>query len=205
MSQNDKHGAVLIAFHEDILPFIDILVALNEAPASSGDASAPTRPTESSEYRLGDDPCVLGRDPLCQVRVREHRTDISRRHAAIKHEGGVYTIYDHSLHGTFVNGLKINGLCRLDTDDIIGLSNSHEMIRFVDYEQTIRIAITLTEREREVLHMLAAGHSLKHIADDLVISVNTVNSHLKNLYGKLDANSRSEAVSQARKLRLLED
>jgi DNA-binding CsgD family transcriptional regulator len=205
MSQNEKHGAVLIAFHEDILPFDDLFVSLNEAQASPGDTSAPTRPTESSEYRLGDDPCVLGRDSLCQVRVREHRTDISRRHAAIKRDGGVYTIYDHSLHGTFVNGLKINGLCRLDTDDIIGLSNSHAMLRFVNYEQIMHIATALTEREREVLHMLSAGHSLKQIADDLVISVNTVNSHLKNLYGKLDANSRSEAVSQARKLRLLED
>lgn len=205
MSHNDKRGAILIAMDADILPFAKTGETLIEAGTVQGEAVAPTRTTVSSEYRLEADVCVIGRDPSCDVRVHERRIDISRKHAIIKREEGVYTIYDHGLHGTFVNGLKINGLCRLDTDDVIGLANNKEMIRFVNYDQPERMTIVLTEREREVLYLLAAGRSIKQIADELVISQNTVNSHLKNLYDKLEVNSRSEAVSQARKLRLLEE
>jgi DNA-binding CsgD family transcriptional regulator len=198
MPPTERRGAALIAIHADILPFRQATAAIDQAGAE-----LPTRTTTSSEYRLETDVCVIGRDQGCQVRVQAHRTDISRRHATIKHEADIYTLYDHSLHGTLVNGRKLIGLCRLDTDDVIGLSNSNEMLRFVDYDHPIQQAIVLTEREQEILPLLAAGRSIKEIADMLIISQNTVSSHLKNLYAKLDVSSRAEAVSQAQKRRLL--
>ena len=52
----------------------------------------------------------------------------------------------------------------------------------------------LTEREAEVLRLLAQGLSYAEIADRLVISPRTVNRHLTSIYGKLDVTSRHAAA-----------
>jgi LuxR family maltose regulon positive regulatory protein len=61
----------------------------------------------------------------------------------------------------------------------------------------------LSERELEVLGLLAAGLSNPEIAQELVIAVSTVRSHLKNIYGKLDVHRRWDAVQRAGELGLL--
>ncbi len=61
----------------------------------------------------------------------------------------------------------------------------------------------LTEREMEVLHLLAAGYSNREIADSLVIAVGTVKRHVTNINGKLESGSRSRAVARARELGLI--
>ena len=55
----------------------------------------------------------------------------------------------------------------------------------------------LSAREFEVLRLVAAGRSNGQIADELVISLNTVNRHVSNIYGKIGAANRAEAVSYA--------
>ncbi len=52
----------------------------------------------------------------------------------------------------------------------------------------------LTEREREVLNQLAMGSTNKDIAQALMISVRTVEAHLRSVYAKLEVSSRTEAV-----------
>ena len=61
----------------------------------------------------------------------------------------------------------------------------------------------LTDREWEVLDLLASGARTEEIAQTLVLSTETVRSHLKNLYRKLDVRSRKEAVEAAQRLREL--
>ena len=53
---------------------------------------------------------------------------------------------------------------------------------------------SLSDREREVLHLLTEGQDNHAIADTLGISINTVEKHLKNLYEKLGVTSRTEAI-----------
>ena len=57
----------------------------------------------------------------------------------------------------------------------------------------------LSDREREILLYIDSGLSNREIADKLYISVSTVKTHINNLYGKLDANSRTQALAIARK------
>ena len=55
----------------------------------------------------------------------------------------------------------------------------------------------LTQREREVLRLLVAGHTDRKIAESLMISPRTVNRHMCNIFGKLEAPSRAAAAAQA--------
>jgi LuxR family maltose regulon positive regulatory protein len=61
----------------------------------------------------------------------------------------------------------------------------------------------LSERELEVLHLLSSSLSSTEMASELSISVNTLRSHLKNIYTKLDAHSRYEAIARAKDAGLL--
>jgi ATP/maltotriose-dependent transcriptional regulator MalT len=61
----------------------------------------------------------------------------------------------------------------------------------------------LTKRELEILRQLSTGRTLTVIAGELHISQNTMKTHLKNLYKKLEADGRNDAVEKAKALFLL--
>jgi DNA-binding CsgD family transcriptional regulator len=57
----------------------------------------------------------------------------------------------------------------------------------------------LTEREMEVLALLAQGKSEKRVAEELVVSLNTVKTHVKNIYAKAGVHNRDDAVEWYRR------
>jgi LuxR family maltose regulon positive regulatory protein len=61
----------------------------------------------------------------------------------------------------------------------------------------------LSERELEVLQLIASGKSNRRIATELFVSVGTVKTHINNLYRKVDAHSRTQALARARELNLI--
>jgi predicted ATPase/DNA-binding NarL/FixJ family response regulator len=61
----------------------------------------------------------------------------------------------------------------------------------------------LTEREYEVLQLIAAGLSNRDIADQLYVGVSTVKKHINHLYGKLGVESRTQAIIRGQELKLL--
>jgi DNA-binding CsgD family transcriptional regulator len=67
-----------------------------------------------------------------------------------------------------------------------------------------QVALGISERELEVLHEIAAGHSNKEIAQRLSVSPNTVKTHVARLYEKLGAKRRTDAILKARELGFLE-
>ena len=62
----------------------------------------------------------------------------------------------------------------------------------------------LSPREMEVLQHLAAGRSNREIANEMVLSLNTIKAHTRRLYAKLEVNNRTQAVTRARSLHLLD-
>jgi DNA-binding NarL/FixJ family response regulator len=56
----------------------------------------------------------------------------------------------------------------------------------------------LTDRERQVLEELAQGYRYKEIADRLALSMDTVRTHIRNLYHKLQVSSRTDALNKLR-------
>ena len=66
-----------------------------------------------------------------------------------------------------------------------------------------QLAEPLTEREVEVLRLIAAGMRNQEIADHLFISLSTVKRHIANAYGKLGVGHRTEAIARANELSLL--
>ncbi|MCG2656395.1 MAG: DNA-binding response regulator [Burkholderiales bacterium GWF1_66_17] len=61
----------------------------------------------------------------------------------------------------------------------------------------------LSEREREVLRLVSVGHTSNEIATKLTLSVQTVNTHIRNIYRKLHVKSRAQAVNLAAHQRLI--
>jgi LuxR family maltose regulon positive regulatory protein len=65
------------------------------------------------------------------------------------------------------------------------------------------LAEPLSERELQVLRLLAAGLSNREIAEELFIATSTVNTHTNNIYNKLGVRSRTQAVALAREWNIL--
>ena len=62
----------------------------------------------------------------------------------------------------------------------------------------------LSERELQVLPLLAAGLSNRAIAAELAVTLGTIKKHLNNIFGKLAVSSRTQAIAHARELGLLQ-
>jgi DNA-binding NarL/FixJ family response regulator len=75
----------------------------------------------------------------------------------------------------------------------------HESVTPRSQPQTERSALPagLTSREAEVLRLVAKGQSNKEIAAELMLSVRTVERHITNLYGKIDARGKADATAYA--------
>jgi LuxR family maltose regulon positive regulatory protein len=74
----------------------------------------------------------------------------------------------------------------------------------VDHRRKIQpLSEPLSERELEVLHLLNTSLDTTEIARELMISVSTVRTHVKNIYNKLNVNRRMQAVERANDLKLL--
>jgi two-component system, NarL family, response regulator LiaR len=71
--------------------------------------------------------------------------------------------------------------------------------RFVANQEALK-ELGISQREFEVLQLMATGKSNQEIADQLFVSLNTVKTHLKNLFEKLEVGRRTQAVDKARKL-----
>ncbi len=85
---------------------------------------------------------------------------------------------------------------------LIGIG--HELGHFLDRQRRELEPATLTPRQREVLKLAANGKSANQIASALGVSRDTVKTHLKNIYLRLEVNDRVSAVTKAMRMGLVE-
>ncbi len=79
---------------------------------------------------------------------------------------------------------------------LLSAFRSNNLIKVDDDELVER----LSERELEVLRFIAAGLSNNKIMEELFISLSTVKTHLRNIYSKLNVNSRTQAFDRFRSI-----
>ncbi len=112
-------------------------------------------------------------------------------------EGGTPSVkeYIHKLRAAFSISLLTLHTIEANTVDELKIQNRKSQIA--------NLVEPLSERELEILQLIAAGQSNEEIAQTLVIALGTVKKHINNIYGKLDVHSRTQALVQAKALNLL--
>jgi two-component system nitrate/nitrite response regulator NarL len=70
--------------------------------------------------------------------------------------------------------------------------------------RAVNDAPALTDREREILNLIAGGKSLPEIAKELFLGVTTVKTHVQHVYEKLGVSDRAAAVAEAMRRHLIE-
>ncbi len=65
------------------------------------------------------------------------------------------------------------------------------------------LAEPLSQREMEIIKLIADGATNREIAVELVLTTNTVKKHVGNIFGKLGATNRTQAIARAREANLL--
>ncbi|MQA61355.1 MAG: response regulator [Actinophytocola sp.] len=156
---------------------------------------------------------------LCDVRIgQESGLDLCRRITTQFPETKVVllTVYDdeHYLYQALRVGASGYILKRIDGQELVAhLRRLREGETVVDHALAGRVALSaarlsagefwsgahlgLTQRESEVLELLVSGHSNKGVASKLVVSEDTVKTHIRGLYRKLGVSDRSGAIAVA--------
>jgi DNA-binding NarL/FixJ family response regulator len=90
-------------------------------------------------------------------------------------------------------------------DEIVsgGAPMSNRIARMVINNFHANLNSPLTKRERQILQLMSKGWTYSQIAEELAISKETSKTHIRNIYIKLEVNSKSEAIAKATKERIL--
>jgi DNA-binding CsgD family transcriptional regulator len=163
---------------------------------------------------------VIGREADCQLVLKQDL--VSRHHARIAETPDGLVVEDlGSLNGVFVNQRRIGRPTLLAHGDVLGIGV--ETLELVDVQLVPRAAkptrpqpppsqrdvdgpepVTavvqldvLSAREREVFELIVLGHTQREIAEQLHISVKTIETHRAHIASKLNCRSRAELVAYA--------
>lgn len=128
-------------------------------------------------------------------------------------DAAVYTALRHGAHGYLMKSASPEELTRavLSVAAGTGVYSATVVERITRHVSTggrqtsAAVFPQLTDRERQVLDLMARGWSNSHIADHFVLSLKTVRNHVSAVLAKLDATSRTEAVVLARRAGLGEE
>lgn len=155
--------------------------------------------------RSGIDACRAIKEsvPTAKIIMLTSSDEEADLYEAVKSGAAGYLLKDSSLD-------EVNNAVRVvaDGQSLISPSMAAKLIQeFKQMSQPEREAapaLRLTERELEVLRLVATGKNNRDIAQDLFISENTVKNHVRNILEKLQLHSRMEAVMYAVREKLLD-
>ncbi|RRO16957.1 DNA-binding response regulator [Saccharopolyspora rhizosphaerae] len=212
-SSPEPQRLVLVDDHEMVLHGLGAM--LGHFPDEVSIAGQVTTAAEALAVVVEQKPDVV----LCDVRIgKESGLDLCRQITTEHPDTKVVllTVYDdeHYLYQALRVGASGYILKRIDGQELVGhLRRVREGETVVDPALAGRVALSaarlhagefwsgahlgLTQRESEVLELLVAGHSNRAVASKLVVSEDTVKSHVRGLYRKLGVADRSGAIAVA--------
>jgi DNA-binding CsgD family transcriptional regulator len=188
----------------DVVSASEVTVLL-EISSEAGTSRTPTRGDVIRIGRATDNDVVLNAEQT-----------VSRHHAQLSCADGQWMISDLGSHnGTHVNGVRLKAdiphpfgptdvvtvgavtlrLCEVDDGDGLTVADSRG-------SELHRLLTALSEREREVLTLVAQGRTDEQVAGELFISVKTVHSHLDRIRDKTGVRRRAELTRVAVRLGL---
>jgi DNA-binding NarL/FixJ family response regulator len=124
--------------------------------------------------------------------------------SAIEESTIIFDALSAGASGFIIKGSNHNELFNA-VDEILnnGAPMSPKVARIVVSSFKLNPHSPLSNRETEILQLLALGKTYKIAANELSIGIETVKSHVKNIYSKLQASTKSEAIDIARKNSLI--
>ncbi len=162
---------------------------------------------------LGDSPFHIGRGGSNHLQLAGNLT-VSRNHAALERTDLGWRVRDlDSSNGTFVNGIRVEQSAAVHPGDVIEVGHSRlrlltdggdDLVNPTNLAAQDSPGTRLSKREEEILRLVAAGRTDAQIADQLIISVSTVRSHLERIRDKTGARRRAELTTLASSLGLTE-
>jgi LuxR family maltose regulon positive regulatory protein len=172
------------------------------------------RENAQAAQRIGSEIAILSLEAMAmQAKGEKENAASTLAHALIlaEPEGYVRTFVDEGPPMTkLLSGLlEDNQRGRLDSLRRVPAHYLRKLLAALERDATgtarpaTGLPEALSERELEVLQLIAAGKSNRRIASELFISVGTVKTHINHLYRKLDAHSRTQALARARELGLV--
>lgn len=168
--------------------------------------------------KLGDHEVLLspghwriGRDPACEVRIDDE--SVSRRHASLRVFDDRVELTDHgSRNGVRVNGERVYGTRELSPGDALrvgarelelveqgapdSIESATKPLPKIPRQGNDSLAL-LSPREREVFEQLALGRTQREVAEDLGLSVKTVETYRARIGDKLGLRTRADLVQLA--------
>ncbi len=100
-------------------------------------------------------------------------------------------------------GTKISSAYLRKVIDLCGMPLAQEAMPANGLSGMPEGIIPLTSRELEILQLMSQGYSNQKIADKLYVSINTIKTHISNLFDKLEVRSRVEALARARDAKII--
>jgi DNA-binding CsgD family transcriptional regulator len=139
---------------------------------------------------------------------------VSRVHAILMRRGGMFMLDDLGSHnGTYVNEERLHGIRQIHHGDRLGIGASR--VLYEDPTQLVDDATqvsdpgafagaTFTQRQIQVLRLMARGLSNKQIGERLYVSERTVKAYVSSIFEKLNVQKRAAAVAAALRLGLID-
>jgi ATP/maltotriose-dependent transcriptional regulator MalT len=169
---------------------------------------------QSTERRHGDFLAIRLRTVLALIWLaadeRTRAIDVFREVLKVATAAGVYqSILDVGPDiGSLLHAVYEDARRTAQTDELIAYINRlldgwRRLYQPDDHRLRGTERCSLSAREREVVHLIAGGHSNKEIANALGIGAETVKSHVKSIFMKLGVDRRAHAVARARDLGLI--